>query len=183
MMTGGKTMRRASDLLGLPVFDSSQDQQIGTVREMLVDLPQGRLVALVMPEKVLVEPGLIPVDHRLNIGTEEVRLLDKNTVIHGDKAENIRQGKLTLERVRKLTVITRSGNRLGNVEDLIMDGCHVFALELSDGLIQDIFQGRETINLPQEANFEDENIVVPDGTQCYPQDQSQGGSWTHDQGF
>lgn len=175
-------MRRASDLLGLPVLDA-EDRQIGTVREILISLAQGRLVALVMPVKVLAEPDLLAVEHAREIGPDCARLLDRVKGIRGEKAQKLRQNTMTLERVRKLTVITRSGNRLGNVEDVILDGCRIEALELSDGLIQDIFQGRDTIRLTGEASVEDENLVVPDGTRFLPQEDGRQGAWRHDQGF
>jgi uncharacterized protein YrrD len=172
-------MRRASDLLGLPVFDSSRDCQIGTVKEILVDLLRGRLVALLMPEKVWAEPGLIPVDYASSIGPDQVRLAEAGMVCRGEQGAKFRQGKLTLEQVRKLAIFTRSGSRLGNVEDLILDDDRILALELSDGLIQDVFQGRDTLALPPEARLEEKSIIVPDNTQCNPQEQPLEGRRPH----
>jgi len=120
---------------------------LGTVREILVDLREARLAALVIPVKVLAEPVLIPVGKALRIGSEDIRVPGPEAVISGEDAALLRRGNLTLEKVRKLTVETSSGNRLGNVEDLVLDGSRIAAIELSDGLLQDIFQGREQVIL------------------------------------
>ena len=173
-------MQRASDLYGLPVMDSATNRKIGAVSDVLVDLPQKRLVALVLPGLLLEEPGLIPVSPG---GFGEELRIDREMIAQGEEASKLRQGNLTLDRIRKLTVFTRSGDRLGNVEDLILDGCQIAALELSDGLIQDIFQGRTTLELPEEAEFQGEQIIVPDNIEAQPYQQKLDGSWHRDQGF
>jgi len=172
-------MRRASDLFGLPVRDA-EERSWGCIHEILVDLVRGELVALVIPVKVLSDPGLVPVDKTLILGADEVRLAGKD-VMDSEVAEELRRDKLTLEQVRKLTVVTDSDNRLGNVEDLVLEGHHIVALELSDGLIQDVFQGRETINWPGPAKFKEDKIIVPQGTWC--QRKRLPGTWQRDQGF
>jgi uncharacterized protein YrrD len=174
-------MQRASDLYGLPVVDSSTGREIGAVNELLVDLPRGRLVALVLSGPLIGEPGVLPVDG-MQIGSEELRLADRD-ITRGEEASSLRHGKLTLDRTRKLTVITRSGDRLGNVEDLILDGSRIAGLELSDGLIKDIFQGRCVLELSEEAEFIGEQVIVPDETTCQTYQNQGTGIWRRDQGF
>lgn len=153
-------MRRASDLFGLPVIDASSERKIASVYELLLDLAGRRVEALVLPGLLLTSPGLIPAD-RVKIKTDAI-LLDQGDIVQGEDAAKIRHGKLTLERVRKLTVYNRSGSRLGNVEDLILDGSRVIYLELSDGLIQDIFQGRRVLHLPDDVEVDGDKVIVAD---------------------
>lgn len=176
-------MKRASELCGLPVLDA-EGRQLGTVREVLVSLVRARLVALVVPEKVLAEPGLIPLDGTIVIGSDEVRVPSPNSLLGGEEAAKIHKHHLTLDRVRTLRVMTRSGDKVGNVEDLVLDGAEIVALELSDGLIQDIFQGRDTIELPGDVKFAESEIIVPDGAELLPPGPKQdSGTWQHGQGF
>jgi uncharacterized protein YrrD len=174
--TGGKSMRRASDLLGLPVF-TREDRELGTVREILVDLERGLLCALVMPVKVLAEPELIPADKVLSMGLDSVLLPRENIILEGEEANELRRGKFSLEQMRSLTVVTDADSRLGNVQDLILDQCRVVALELSDGLIQDVFQGRETVAWPSRVSILDDKLIVPEGTRSLPRGAFTSDSW------
>lgn len=162
-------MHRASDLFGLPVI-TRKDRELGTVREILVDLARARLGALVMPVKILADPVLIPLDKVQDMGPDAVRLLGEDASLDTEELEKFRQGKLTLERVRSLTVVTDAGDVLGNVEDLILEEDRVVALELSGGLIQDIFQGRENVPVFNRLEIRDDEIIVPQGTKCLSQD-------------
>ncbi|HOB35623.1 MAG TPA: PRC-barrel domain-containing protein, partial [Bacillota bacterium] len=98
-----------------------------------------------------------------------------------EAAARLRRDNLTLEAVRKLTVRTSAGTRLGNVEDLILDGWRIAALELSDGLLQDIFQGRQTLSLSRQFRLEGEEIIVPPDT--VPREPAPKGEWLHEQGY
>lgn len=170
-------MQRASDLLALPVLDD-HGREVGAVKEVLVNLARGRLAALVVPGKTA-EPILVPTDNFL-VGSEHVRL-GQGSLLSGEDAGKLRKGNLALEQIRQLTVFTRSGNRLGKVQDLILDGVRIDALELSDGLIQDVFQGRDTVELGRDICFQESKIIIPDGARLIPERDS--GTWLHDQGF
>ena len=108
-----------------------------------------------------------------------VQLGRGQAVLDKEAAARLRQDNLTLEAVRKLTVRTSARHRLGNVEDLILDGWRIAALELSDGLLQDIFQ--------EQAN------TVPVGSSSWrrrsscPGHRAPGtcaqGQWLHEQGY
>jgi uncharacterized protein YrrD len=79
--------------------------------------------------------------------------------------------------MRSLTVVTDADSRLGNVQDLILDQCRVVALELSDGLIQDVFQGRETVAWPSRVSILDDKLIVPEGTRSLPRGAFTSDSW------
>lgn len=175
-------MLRASDLFGMPVM-TQENRNIGTVGEILVDLDRGRLRALVMPVKILAEPDLIPAEKILSMGPDKVRLASEDIILRGEAASHLRQGNFTLERIRTLTVVTDADNRLGQVEDLILDQNRVVSLELSDGLIQDIFQGREEIPLMGKIIIQEDKIIVPEGSRNMPEDGSSPDTWHRTQDF
>lgn len=151
-------MRRASDLLGRPVADA-QAVPLGTVTEVLVDFARGRLGALLVDGKNLGESGLISAED-LEFG-DEVLTAREEAVISGEAAVIYRQGKITLEGARNLAVVNHTGRRLGKVADLVLDGARLVALELSEGLLQDVFEGRSTLPMPVEADLAREELVVP----------------------
>lgn len=170
-------MQRASDLLALPVLDN-YGREVGAVKEVLVNLARGRLAALVVPGKTA-EPMLAPADNAL-VGSERVRL-GQGSLLRGEDAAKVREENLTLEQIRKLTVFNCSGNRLGKIQDIILDGVRIDALELSDGLIQDVFQGRDTVELDGDICFQEDKIIIPDEARLVQERDS--GTWLHDQGF
>jgi len=157
-------MQRASDLLGLPVIGANK-RPLGKVVEVLVDLDREILGALVIADKTRGESGLLTVEDV--VFDPESITVPADAIICGDGAVILRQGKLTLEQARKLSVETCSGNRLGNVADLIVEGFKLIALELSDGLLQDVFEGRSVLPLLPDISFAGEKLIVPDGTVTY----------------
>jgi uncharacterized protein YrrD len=172
-MTGVKGMRRASDLLGLPVIDANK-RPLGKVVEVLVDLDREILGALLFADKIRGESGLLTVEDV--VFAPESIIVPADAIICGDGAVILRQGKLTLEQARKLSVETCSGNRIGNVADLIIDGNQLVALELSDGLLQDVFEGRSVLPLPRDIGLAGEKLIVPDETGLKTYDSGSDGS-------
>lgn len=171
-------MQRASDLLGLPVTDAN-NVPLGAVRELLVDFDRERLGALLIADKISGEAGLVPAED-IVFGPETLTVAP-DAIIRGDGAVILRQGKLKLEEACKLSVVTNSGSRLGNVADLIIDGIQLVALELSDGLLQDVFEGRNVLPLPENTRFEEEKLIVPDGVGLQIPDSP--GEWQFNRGF
>lgn len=171
-------MQRASDLLGLPVADAN-NSPLGAVGEILLDFARERLGALLIADKNFPEPGLIPAEDI--VFAPEVLTVPADAIIRGDGAVILRQGKITLEEARKLSVVTNSGSRLGNVADLILDGIQLVALELSDGLLQDVFEGRNVLPLPISADLAQEKLIVPEGAGLKTPDSS--GEWQFSRGL
>lgn len=151
-------MRRASDLLGLPVA-GEDGSPLGTVHEVLVDFDRERLSALLTADKNFPDPGLIPVEEAA-ISPDNLTV-PAQAVLRGETAAIYRQGKLTLEGSRKLAVVTDSGQKLGLVADLIFEGNRLVALELSEGMLQDVFEGRDVLSTPLTADLAQEVLVVP----------------------
>lgn len=165
-------MKRASDLLGMPVTDSNADS-IGVVEEVLVDFSRERIAGLFIADKAAGESGYIASEDIAF--SPDALVVPPDAIVQGDGAVIFRQGKLTLEEVRKLVAATDSGRRLGNVADLIVEDTQLVALELSDGLLQDVFAGRNILPLPIRADIADEKLIVPDGAGLIAPDSS--GEW------
>lgn len=167
-------MKRASDLLGMPVNDSNADS-IGVVEEVLVDFSRERIGGLFIADKTAGESGYIASED-IAFGPDAL-IAPPDAIIQGDGAVILRQGKLTLEEVRKLVAATDSGRRLGNVADLIVEDAQLVAVELSDGLLQDVFAGRNILPLPIFADIAAEKIIVPEGARLIAHESS--GEWLH----
>lgn len=162
-------MKRASDLLGMPVTDANGDS-LGVVDEVLVDFSREHIGGLLISDKSSGVSGYIAVDDI--VFSPDALIIPSDAIIQDDGAVILRQGKLTLEEVRKLVAATDSGRRLGNVADLIVEDTELVALELSDGLLQDVFAGRNILPLPIRPDIAAEKLIVSDGAGVITPDSS-----------
>ena len=149
-------MRRASDLMGLPVMDVHSS--LGTVKDLLVDFDRSRLGALLLTGRNQTESGVIPAEDVV-FGPDALNA-PANAILRGEGAVIYRQGKLTLEKARQLTVEDTAGCKLGKVADLVLEGARLVALELSDGLLQDIFEGRKVLFAPFSADLAQDKLIA-----------------------
>lgn len=152
-------MHRASDLLGMTMVENS-DSPWGRVGEVYVDFPREQIGALSVVCSGKGRPGLIPAS-AVAFGSDFLRA-SSQALCRGANAAILRQGKIPLVEVQKMLAVTNAGQELGKVADLVLEGLQLIALELSEGLLQDLFEGRYALSLPVRADLVRGKLMVSD---------------------
>ncbi|MBD2865287.1 PRC-barrel domain-containing protein [Paenibacillus oceani] len=160
-------MRRAKDIMGLPVLDIEAGKQLGIAKDFLIDRDWNLQGVLLESKNWFASPRYIGWEDIVSIGTDAVTVKDEQAVRSMDDSGSewvaLLDGGFKL---KGLPVITLDGENLGLVEDVYfgdkMDK-KIVGYELSDGFISDIKEGRKWLPSPQSATIGEDAVMVPVG--------------------
>ncbi len=155
-------MEKYSEIIGLPVICASGGKNIGIVKDILFCPESKEVKALLLEQKGFrVKKRIILIKDVINMGRDAVMVEDSKCIVEMSKAEKTGElGKRGL--VRGLNVFSREGNNIGAVEDIIFDSTtgHIEGLEITDGIFQDIINGRKIVPVIGRVEFGSENIIL-----------------------
>lgn len=161
-------MRKARDLVGLPVVDLGHGEHVGEVRDVLFT-PEGTFHSFLLERGGLLSAARILSRSALHaIGEDAITTPDRTTIEEfRDEVGLIRslfEGDIHF--VGK-DVLTKSGTLLGSVEDVYMDEeLHtIVGYEISEGFLMDLRQGRKVLPAHPEIMIGTDTLIVPDDTE------------------
>lgn len=155
-------MDRYSEVIGLPVLCVEDGKRIGVISDILFS-PETREAKAFLLEHKGCLPGRQVVLMRdvASLGRDAV-IVEDSSCIHRLK-DAARSEKLDRRvRVNGMKVFTRSGSDLGTVKDVLFDykTGMIEGVEVSDGLLQDLVQGRSLLPLFGKVEFGEDSILV-----------------------
>jgi len=158
-------LRRAQDIIGLPVIEIETGKQLGTAKDVLIDRDWNVQGVLLDAKHWFGSLRYIDWDDCISVGDDAVTVKDEQVVREreDDQADTLLllNGEFKL---KGLPVITVTGEQLGLVEDVYfakqMDK-KIIGYELSGGLITDLKEGRKWIPAPEEAKIGEDAVIVP----------------------
>jgi uncharacterized protein YrrD len=160
-------MRKAQDVIGLPVFDINHGKQIGKVIDLCID-PEWRLRGVLLQQSHWFQKGnYIPITSVCSFGEDAVTVEEEESQPLQDLREKSWFGLTTGHpRMKGLPVITVDGHQLGMVEDVYFaeELGIILGYELSDGFLSDLTEGRITLDRPDDTIFGEDAIVIPQHT-------------------
>lgn len=151
----GAIPERAQDIIGLPVIEIENGATLGEVVDIwcrdgaingfLIAGPGG-------------QPGFIPITAAMGVGSGAVTIQSSDVIVRPDADPGLAAAAAAGSKV-----LTASGNELGSVQDVVLDleTGRVLGLELSDGLIRDVLEGRTILPLSGIVSW-GENTVIAD---------------------
>lgn len=157
-------MTRGRELLGLPVVELGSGRQVGVVEDLLLDLNQSILKGLLVKSGAWIEGCReLSCDCIHQMGPDAVTfnaetIDDKETGDSGDMA-------LKIKDLKGQRVIDIQGKELGTLEDVEMDSASgkLINWEISDGIIQDLIEGRKYLPLGAVVTYGEDRIIVWEG--------------------
>ncbi|KEO85211.1 PRC-barrel domain-containing protein [Tumebacillus flagellatus] len=161
-------MRKARDLVGLPVVELEFGENIGEVRDVLFT-PEGTF------HSFLIERGGLLSAPRI-LGRTAVHAVGENAVIAPSRS-SMEEYRDEVGLIRSLIegdihfvgkdVLTQSGTLLGSVEDVYVDdNLHrIVGYEISEGFLMDLRQGRKVLHASPGIMMGADNLIVPDDTE------------------
>ncbi|MBC7286692.1 MAG: PRC-barrel domain-containing protein [Armatimonadetes bacterium] len=153
-------MRETTTIVGLEVIGISDGRVVGRVSEVVCDLASGRVLGLITGEGAA-EKGVAAEDIVI-IGEDAVMIpasASARPLSQMPELERYRRGPGT----RPLEVVTDDGRRIGRVVRVWIDPFAkvVTRYEVSQGLVQDLANGRITLPIIPGTVHGRDTIVVP----------------------
>lgn len=157
-------LRKAYDILGLPVIGVSNGKRLGTAKDFWLDAEMQAQGVVLETKNWFTAARYIDWDDVVSFGEDAI-------TVHGDWV--LRNWEETPDSIclvngkRKLKgvpIMTVNGQQLGLVEDVYfsenMDKT-IIGYELSDGFLSDVTEGRKWLPAPDKTTLGEDVLLVP----------------------
>lgn len=155
-------MEKYSEVVGLPVICIDNGRKLGIVSNVIFCPKRKEVKGFELERKGCeIRRKVIFLRDIVNVGRDAVVVSDCTCITRMRKLNTNEELKDKGE-VNGLRIYSKNGEDLGVVKDILFD-CStgsIEGLELSDGLLQDIVQGRNILPLFGKVEFSDESILV-----------------------
>lgn len=160
-------MRKAMDVVGLPVVSLETGEEIGVIRDILVDSEKWIVLGVLLSEQGWFQSGTyIPYDRIHAVGESCLTVSGEDAItsleqLAAPEPAGIVTGK---GKLKGKSVISVSGDLLGRLEDVYFsaDWEKIVGYELSNGWLADVTEGRKRLSVPPSVIIGEENLIVPD---------------------
>jgi uncharacterized protein YrrD len=162
---------RINDIIDLPVFDSISSQRICTIRDVIIDLRERRVYALVCKERFLKRSlEAIPFRNVEGISQGSVKISGKTSLISAGELRIKQRRYQSYQTILGKLVLNFRGDTLGIVRDIIIESNSgiIKAYELSEGYIDDFLRGRHIVEMGCGHTLAGKNIILKDHNAQYP---------------
>ncbi len=153
------------ELIGLAVFDVEEGKEIGKVSDVWVS-EDWRIEALELEGKGLFSSSAKSVSWEDIVAYGEDAVMIRNQqAVRKTGADDIQYTYLLgKNKFKDQNVLTEDGILLGKVTDVYFDqemGNTILGLEISDGFVSDLMEGRKWLPLTQDMSIGKNAIMVP----------------------
>lgn len=156
-------MRRAQEIIGLPVLDLQSGKAIGWVQDLILDSDKEEMAG------ILLEGGHL-FHSTKGIPRRSVQTVGKDALtVCGKNLEELRGTRWSEKRGNE--VYTQSGDARGSIEDVFLDDAaeKIVGFEISDGFFADLLHGRGMVLTPR-VRVDGKDVLIVDN-QVSPLDQ------------
>jgi uncharacterized protein YrrD len=163
-MIGGQTLRKANDLLGLPVIEVQTGKQLGTAKDIVFD-PNWCARGITLETKHWFSSSqFIDWENILSFGEDAITIATEDLIKGINEAADANYLLNGEHKVKGAKIFTVNGQQLGTVEDVYFSkdmGKRIMGYELSDGFLADVTEGRKWLPIPDHATMGIDVILVP----------------------
>lgn len=152
------SMPRGHDLIGLPVHLPPTMRTIGTLQDALLAPDLTRIVGL-----CLSRAGLIGRGRRHVLAWEAIQALRPTHLVAEAEFLEMSDGPVAARALRGRPVLGPDNSEAGFLDDIHFDPItgRVIALQLSQGLVDDLFQGKSVMAVAGPLSIWDDLICFP----------------------
>lgn len=149
--------------LSLPVISLKEGQQVGYVRNLVINPKIRNVAALIVdPKGFFKEQRIIPFNRIVSLGENAIVVSSKTQV---EKAANLPDILDLLKEkaaIIGIKAITENGKSLGIIDEFYIDpqSGHIAGLDISEGKIEGLFSGRMRIHADDIVTIGPDVIVV-----------------------
>lgn len=156
---------RMYEMIGLAVIDVEEGKQVGKVLDILLN-EDWSITGIQLENKMLFSSTVKAVlwEDIIAYGEDAVMIRNQQAVRKW-KAENIQITFMTgNDKLKEMPVLTEDGIMLGHVSDVYFEQEHgntITGIEISDGFISDLVEGRKVLPWIPEMSKGENAIMVP----------------------
>lgn len=157
------TIFRINDMIDLPVVDSITFRRLCTIRDVIIDLRENRVYALVCKERLFKRYlEAIPFRNVSAITQNSIGLVGKMNQISLRELSIKHRRFQSYSNILGKLVLSSRGETMGVIRDLLIDTNNgiIKAYELSEGYLDDFIGGRHIVGLDHGYKLTDKNILL-----------------------
>ncbi|GAK42268.1 prc-barrel domain protein [Paenibacillus sp. TCA20] len=156
---------KLQEMIGLAVYDITVGRQIGKIVDFLLT-EDWKICGIELDGRALFSGKVKTIEWGdiVAYGEDAVMIRNQQAIRHTE-ADDIQYSYAKgHHKLRDMPVLTREGLMLGHVTDVYFDqelGNHIISLEISDGFVTDLMEGRKWLPLVEEITLGEHAIIVP----------------------
>ncbi|AIQ54303.1 PRC-barrel domain-containing protein [Paenibacillus sp. FSL R7-0331] len=156
---------KLQDLIGLTVYEVEEGNEVGKLVDCALD-SKWNITGIELESKSFFSSHVKVVawEDIVAYGEDAVMIRSKESIIKADTDHIPYTFLLGKNKLKDLKVLTTSGSNLGRISDVYFDqklGNTIVALEISDGLVTDLIEGRKWLPCSEEMSIGENAVLVP----------------------
>ncbi|NUU62291.1 PRC-barrel domain-containing protein [Paenibacillus agri] len=156
---------KLQDMIGLAVFEVEEGQEVGKIVDILVD-SNWNITGIELESKTFFtnHVKVVAWNEIIAYGEDAVMIRSKESIEKAEADHIPYTFLLGKRKLKDLQVITAAGTILGRISDVYFDqkmGNTIVALEISDGLVTDLIEGRKWLPCSEEMSIGEDTVMVP----------------------
>lgn len=158
-------MRKSKQFISMPVISLEEGQQIGTVRELVVNPAEKRVTALAVEQKGwFKEHKYIPYSKIRSVGDDAVTINRVSAVQRSGNLPEIINLLREKNSIPGARIVTESGTLLGVVDDYYVDleTGEIVGMEFRSGYLDAVFNGKAFLDIDHVITI-GKNMIVCSG--------------------
>lgn len=162
-MVAGEIMKKSKQLTGTEVINPESGEVIGRVKDTLF-LPGDKKIRglLISCRRWIKSLKILIIEDIKAIGNDAILIKSSGKLIECEKLPWYKDATNEKKRVMGLKLITKDGEELGFIEDIIVNekDCTIEGYVLTDGIIEDIIKGKIVIPSTDEIVFGKDAVFI-----------------------
>ena len=163
---------RINDIIDLPVVDNISTQRLCTIRDVIIDLRESKVYALVCKERFFRRSlEAVPFKHVTEISQSSITVTGRFKLISISELNLNHRRFQSYQSILGKLVLSSHGETLGIIRDILIDTNSgvIKAFELSEGYIDDFLGGRHIMELDCGHTLAGKNIILKERDNQYMQ--------------
>lgn len=155
-------LNKYSSVLGLPVITANTGLKVGSLKDVVFRRDNKAVIAYIIEKGVHPLKGDVILRRDvLSLGNDALIIENMDCMLEYKKFKKSFEMRERVE-LRGLKIYTQSGEDIGIVQDVLFDyrTGKVEGVQVSDGLLQDIFEGRSILPFLGKIKIGNDNILV-----------------------
>ncbi|WP_106768453.1 PRC-barrel domain-containing protein [Paenibacillus faecalis] len=156
---------KLQEMIGLAVFDVESGKEIGKIHDFILD-KDWRITGFELEGKAIFSSHVKTVSWEdITAYGEDAVMIRSENAVRKTSADDIPLTYLLGRRkLKEMQVLTEDGILLGRISDVYFEqeqGNTILGLEISDGFVSDLIEGRKWLRCTSEMEIGENAVMVP----------------------